>query len=151
MKKRIEKAESALLTCQAECAKLREALSPFGHPDLAKKVVGQEYDESPVFGRDKALLLRSDFIRAQEALSHSTGSKIMDTVEERTIKPLRQQLREAQERLARYDRRSESGESLGDLFDCLDQLQALKLQMAGLMAKYNPAIAGALQDDERVD
>ena len=49
------------------------------------------------------------------------------------IESLRTQLEEANKRLQRYDRRSESGESLGDHFDCLDQLEEQKALVARLV------------------
>ena len=55
---------------EAENAKLREALEPFAHPDLCKYTSNNmEGDDSPVFGRDKAILTLGDFRRAAALLA----------------------------------------------------------------------------------
>jgi len=54
---------------QHRIKELEEALRPFAHPDLCKILAGNVLGEdSPVFGREKAILLIKDFIRAKEAL-----------------------------------------------------------------------------------
>lgn len=52
-----------------------EALEPFAHPDLAKSLGGNiEKDESPVFGRDKALLRIKHFKAVRAALHLLNGT-----------------------------------------------------------------------------
>lgn len=54
----------------AAISKLIDALIPFSHPDLCKVLPGNTLGgQSPVFGRDKALLTIGDFQRAAAALA----------------------------------------------------------------------------------
>jgi len=56
-------------TLQADNERLREALKPFAQDDLCKQLTGNaQGDESPIFGRDKAMLYLGDFRRAKQAL-----------------------------------------------------------------------------------
>lgn len=60
---------------RAENARLREALRPFTHPDLLKATGGTiQGDDSPVYGRDKAMLKLGDFRRAQRALTETEAT-----------------------------------------------------------------------------
>lgn len=60
---------------EARCAELREALQPFTHDDLCKQLGGNvEGDNSPVFGREKAILRLGDFRRARAALAKEAKS-----------------------------------------------------------------------------
>jgi hypothetical protein len=52
-----------------EIAALREALEPFAHPDLCETLGGNvQGDDSPVYGRNKAILRIGDFRRARARL-----------------------------------------------------------------------------------
>lgn len=58
-----------LADVERQLAQMREAIKPFTHKDLCKPTSGCKTDSSPVFGRDKALLLLGDFRRAADALN----------------------------------------------------------------------------------
>ena len=54
---------------KAERDRCRDALRPFAHPALSRLLGGNvQGDESPVYGREDALLKIGDFKRAAEAL-----------------------------------------------------------------------------------
>jgi hypothetical protein len=53
----------------ARIAELEKALKPFAHPDLSEVLSGNcKGDDSPVFQRDKAMLLIGHFRKARKAL-----------------------------------------------------------------------------------
>jgi hypothetical protein len=54
----------------AEVGRLREALKPFTHPDFRKVMSNNvEGADSPIFGREGAILTLGDFERAAKALN----------------------------------------------------------------------------------
>lgn len=55
---------------EAEVARLRAALAPFGHPDLSKRAPSNVMgDDSVVWARDNAEITLGDFRRARAALA----------------------------------------------------------------------------------
>ena len=68
--------EQQLSDCKAENKELRKALQPFTHSDLCKKLPSNAQGKnSPIFGRDKALLVLNDFLNARKALNNQQENK----------------------------------------------------------------------------
>ena len=90
----------------------------------------------------------SDTPRTDEALSYNKGYPNYQLEQvENVSRDLERELNSALEKLDRYTRRSESGESIGDLYDMADRLAEAQAEIAGMREAFREIARGKMPED----